>query len=276
MGSRVVGDVVPERAEAEPSWTSVRAVNASARPWPTGGWRVSFLSEVDSTNRLLLDAARDGADAGLVVVADHQSAGRGRRGRRWDAAPGTSLLVSVLVRPRLPAARAHLLATAAALALGDAVTRVCGVVARLKWPNDLVVRDRKLAGILAESIVADGQIEAIVLGAGCNVECDELPAALADIATSCELESGHPVDRDALLHAYLEELPRHLEALDRVTQHARARLDTLGRRVRVETDHGALVGIAVDLDDLGELVVRDDTGETHAIRTGDISNLRPA
>ncbi len=131
-----------------------------AATWGAGAgadrFAVRRFASIDSTNRWVLDEARAGAPEGLVAVADHQAAGRGRRGRTWEAAPGSSLLVSVLLRPgawrpALGPDRVHLLTMAAGLALADAVGLVAGIEAGLKWPNDLVVGDRKLAGLLAEA-----------------------------------------------------------------------------------------------------------------------------
>ncbi len=125
----------------------------------------------DSTNRYLLDEARAGAAGGLVVVADHQTAGRGRLGRRWEAPAGANLLVSVLLRPSLPIEELHLCTVAMALATRAACSAVTAgaVVPVLKWPNDVMVGERKLAGILAETIPGDGGSRAVVVGMGLNV-----------------------------------------------------------------------------------------------------------
>jgi len=230
-------------------------------------WRVQRFVEIDSTNRYLLDEARQGAGGDLVAVADHQTAGRGRFDRRWEAPPGSSLLMSVLLRP---AADGHGLVLATALALAAAVERVApSVVPELKWPNDLVVHDRKLAGLLAER---DG--DALVIGAGCNVQWDAFPPDLADTATACNLEAGVPVDRDALLDAFLECLSVQLDRLDDVVPRARARLATLDRRVRVERAHDAVEGRAVDVTPGGALVIRRDDGTDETITAGDVVHLR--
>src|SRR5689334_10678627 len=151
---------------------------------------VRWFAELDSTNRYLVDEARAGAPAGVVAVADHQTAGRGRLGRTWIAPPGAALLVSVLLRPRLPADRVHLVTLAAALALVDALP---DAGARIKWPNDVVVDDRKLAGILAEADSGG----AVVVGMGCNVRDDWFPEELRDVA------AAFPIDRRELLVAWL-------------------------------------------------------------------------
>ncbi len=183
------------------SWTDVRLAGTRFDD-------VRWFDRIDSTNRYLLDRAAEGAPEGLVAVADEQTAGRGRLGRTWVAPPGSALLVSALLRPRLAVDRTHLVTLAAGLAALDAVRALTGVQAGLKWPNDVVVDDRKLAGILAE---ADG-VGAVVVGMGCNVRPDVLPADLASIATAVSL------DRGELLVAWLR-------AYDALARRAR-----LGRR----------------------------------------------
>jgi len=243
---------------------------APARISERGRWRVETFTELDSTNRYLLDAARSGQSDGLVVVADVQTAGRGRLDRTWEAPPGSSLLVSVLLRASSPPAPPACVVMAAGLALAEAVAEVAGVAPALKWPNDLVVGDRKLAGLLAET-----DDDALVVGAGCNVNWPEFPPELSATATACNLEAGRAVDRDALLDAYLDALDRRLGAGDAVVADYRAQLATLGRKVRVQQIRGDdLVGTATAVTDDGALVVRDDAGIDHTITTADVIHLR--
>ena len=236
-------------------------------------WHVRHFAEIDSTNRYLLDEARRGAADGLVAVADHQTAGRGRFDRRWEAPPGSSLLVSVLLRPApegdASPAGAHRAVMAVALALAEAVEAVAGVAPGLKWPNDLVVGDRKLAGLLAER-----EGDALVIGAGCNVEWEVFPPELAATSTACNLEAGRSVDRDALLDEFLTRLGTALDTLDEVPERYRARLATLGRRVRVERADDVLEGDAVDVTSDGALVVRRDDGTDEIVTAGDVVHLR--
>ena len=159
---------------------------------------VRWFASLDSTNRYLVDEAGAGAAPGLVVVADEQSAGRGRLGRTWVAPPGASLLASALLDGDAPAEHRHLVLVAAALAAIDAVDSHCGFRPRLKWPNDLVVGDRKLAGLLAEAAGTG----AIVVGMGLNVDWDAFPAEIEATATACNRE-GRPAPRDELLVAWL-------------------------------------------------------------------------
>ncbi len=237
-----------------------------------GPWRVRRLDEVDSTNRYLLDAARAGEAPGLVVVAGHQAAGRGRADRSWDAPPGTSLLVSVLVE--VPEATAPTLPLAAGLALAEAVEAVAGIRVGLKWPNDLLVDGRKLAGVLCEALTPAGGATRVVVGAGCNVAQQEFPAGLDATATSIAIATGRAADTEVLLATYLDRLARRLHAIEGVVASVRLRLTTIGRRVRVERVVGALVGDAIDLGAHGELLVRDDDGRVHTVLAGDIVHLR--
>ncbi|HEX4775535.1 MAG TPA: biotin--[acetyl-CoA-carboxylase] ligase [Acidimicrobiia bacterium] len=276
------------------TWATVRARLAGTR---FGELRV--LDEVDSTNRVVLDDARAGAPEGLVVVAEHQTAGRGRLGRTWVAPPGGSLLLSVLLRPALPVERVHLVTMAAGVALADAVRDVAAVDATLKWPNDVLVGDRKLAGMLTEADFgpdgavrtnagrgrmpgtagaegAKGAVRAVVLGVGVNVNWGHVPDELAGLATACDLEAGHAVDRGALLAAFLLELDAHLRALERVPLEYRRRLATLGRRVRVELSDGPLLGRAVEVDVSGRLLVEVDSGCIVEVAAGDVVHLRDA
>jgi BirA family biotin operon repressor/biotin-[acetyl-CoA-carboxylase] ligase len=254
---------VPE-SEASPPVPVTTA--ALAPPFSELRW----FAELDSTNRYLLDAARAGTRAGVVVVADHQTAGRGRLGRAWVAPPGASLLMSVLLRPDLAVERRHVLVIAAGLAMAEAVEATTGVVAGLKWPNDLLVGDRKLAGILAE---ATG--DALVVGIGINVEWHDVPGELAEIATACNLEGGRPTPRRTLLDEFLVRYGARLGDLDEARRAYEARLVTLGRTVRVERVDGPMVGVARAVDAAGRLLL-DVDGRTEVVAVGDVVHLRPA
>ncbi|MGH9021262.1 MAG: biotin--[acetyl-CoA-carboxylase] ligase [Acidimicrobiales bacterium] len=150
---------------------------------PTVVWRVLHLDDVDSTNSSAAAAALRGEAEGLVVVADHQHAGRGRHGRAWDAPARSALLCSILLRPALDLDDLQLVVAATSLALRAALVRLSGVRPNLKWPNDLVVGDRKLAGVLAEVVATDGGL-AVIVGFGVNL------TAHPDDATSVAAESG--------------------------------------------------------------------------------------
>jgi BirA family biotin operon repressor/biotin-[acetyl-CoA-carboxylase] ligase len=234
-----------------------------------GFHEVRWFDSLDSTNRYLLDEARRGAPDGVVAVADHQTAGRGRRGREWVAPPGSSLLVSVLLRPSLAPERTQIVSMASGVAMVDAVERVAGFAPALKWPNDLVVGDRKLAGILAE---AEGG--AVVVGVGVNVNWHEFPTEIAETATACNLEAGRALDRRELLTAFLHRLGDLYADLGRVPGEYQRRLATLGHRVRVEQPGGEIVGRAVGVSESGALRVERDDGRAIEIHVGDVVHLR--
>ena len=164
---------------------------------------IRHFDSIDSTNRYLLDEARAGAPGGVVAVADHQSAGRGRLGRRWEAPPGSNLLMSVLLRPDLPAEQRHLASAVVALAATEAVLTTQGLELGIKWPNDLQASDgRKVAGVLAEADLtgAEGfELPPVVVGIGINVNWpatdQDLPPELVGVATSLRQLLGRPVDR---------------------------------------------------------------------------------
>jgi BirA family biotin operon repressor/biotin-[acetyl-CoA-carboxylase] ligase len=260
---------------------------------------VRWVASTGSTNADALALARDGAPEGVAVVADYQTAGRGRYDRAWVAPPGGSLLVSVLLRP--PASVAATATMAAAVAMAEAVEEVAGVIAGLKWPNDLVMAgeggERKLAGILAEADwPASATISAgwkqpsvheravIVVGIGVNVSWPEDDAAIRDVAdTAVALNwvTPEPVDRVDLLVAFLRRLDRGYGEL--VTEGARAAMDqwrrrsaTLGRRVRIDLGVDDVEGTAVDVTAEGHLVVEASGGQLRTFAVGDVVHLRDA
>jgi BirA family transcriptional regulator, biotin operon repressor / biotin---[acetyl-CoA-carboxylase] ligase len=240
-------------------------------------WRVEWVTSTGSTNADLAARARNGEPAGAVLVTDHQTAGRGRLDRAWEAPPGASLLVSVLLTPHepLPAAT-HTMALAAV----DACLDVAGVMPELKWPNDLMIGPRKLAGILAEAVMTDGRISGVVVGMGLNVNwppAAELPGELAERVVALNHVAGRTVDRRALFDALLRHLAVRVRqwSTEPSALHAdyRARLATLGRSVRVELADRHLEGVASDLTADGRLIVAT-AGEQVAVSVGDVVHLR--
>jgi len=229
-----------------------------ARPAPIVRFAV-----VESTQAIAFDLAAEGAVDRTVVVADHQSAGRGRRGRTWTDAPGTSLLASILVRSRVAPSLLGTVSIATGVAVAEGLRRATGVEACLKWPNDVLVHGRKLAGILVESRIGAGPAAPVTLivGVGVNLAQRAFPAELADRATSVVIETGQVPDRDALLETLLEEFDASRWRLESrgfapVRERWLARSDTIGRRVTGD----AVTGVAVGLDADGALLVDDGRG----------------
>lgn len=239
--------------------------------------------QVGSTNDLAHAQARDGAADGLLVIAEEQTAGRGRLDRTWWAPPGTCLLMSLLLRPgaRLPVQRASQLTMCLGLGAAEGIEKMTGVRSGLKWPNDLVVAGRKLGGMLAELHTREERLDYAVLGLGLNVNLDftaaNVPAELLSLATSLQIELGHPVDRIGLLAAILEQTEHwyeHMLAGQSPHEAWAARLDTLGRRVRVSLMSGRIEGVAAGITPEGGLLVKDDEGNVQVVWSGDVSAVR--
>jgi BirA family transcriptional regulator, biotin operon repressor / biotin---[acetyl-CoA-carboxylase] ligase len=252
-------------------WTSVDVVPC------TGSTNADLLAPVG------VDRDADALE-GQVLVAEEQTAGRGRLGRTWTSESGASLTFSVLLRPvSVPAARRGWLPLVAGVAVAGAVRAVAGVDAVLKWPNDVLVGDRKLAGILAEQS-PDGS--AVVVGVGLNVTTpeDALPVSPAGLPATSLLVEGAPVSREALLIEILRELEHWYLAFRADPDPARSGVlaayravsDTLGRSVRVELPVGhVLEGVAEDIDADGRLLVRPaDAASVTPISAGDVIHLR--
>jgi BirA family biotin operon repressor/biotin-[acetyl-CoA-carboxylase] ligase len=244
-----------------------------------GEWDIHWLAEVDSTNTYVRDLARQRAPAGLVAVADHQTAGRGRLDRRWESPPGANLLASVLLRPECGPGDVHLCAGAVALAGADACRQVAGVEPELKWPNDLLLDGAKLAGVLAEAEFSGPRLTAVVVGIGINVAWPGPPGAggacLDDVGGRAQ-----PVDRQILLQHVLDALQPRFALLDEaegrrsLAEEVRRRCATLGQEVRVTLSGEELIGRAGAIDDAGRLVVETATG-TRSVSAGDVVHLRP-
>ena len=249
--------------DADATWRS--APDVERRLTATRFHEIRWFTSIDSTNRHLLLESVQGCREGVVAVADEQTAGRGRHGRTWIAAPGAALLVSILLRPDLPPERLHLVTLAAGVAAAEAVDEVAGFEARLKWPNDLVVDDRKLAGVLAE---ADGT-GGVVVGMGLNIRSDAFPSEIAEIATACDRHADHEVDREALLGAWLLHLDGWLAALDGVVAAAADHSATLGREVQVELAQNSFAGTATGMTPEGYLVVTRADGTQQVVTAGD-------
>ena len=224
------------------------------------------LDTVDSTQSVAFGLAERGATDRTVVVADQQLAGRGRRGRPWQAPAGTSLLASIIVRPRLPQTLLPTFSPMTAVATAEALRRVAPVAARVKWPNDVLVGGKKIAGILLES-----RAPVIIIGIGVNLGQREFPPELAGHATSVALETGRAPDRETMLSALLEEFDAWRVRLERegfgaVREQWRMLSDTLGRPVTLD----GVTGIAVDLDVDGALLI-DAGGTVRRVIAGEIA-----
>jgi BirA family transcriptional regulator, biotin operon repressor / biotin---[acetyl-CoA-carboxylase] ligase len=222
------------------------------------GSSIHRLNVVDSTQSMLARLARAGASHGTVVTARHQTAGRGRRGRAWWDAPGESLLLSVLLRPAVPADRVSQLSLVAALAVTDALASASAILGHIRWPNDVLVDGRKIAGILPDVVCGtDGRVEHAVVGIGVNLDQRAFPAPLTGQATSLRLVAGCAPDPVRVEGAVLTALSVRYDAwlsdgFGALRDAWRDRSSTLGTRVGLP-DGGE--GLAVDVDGDGALLV---------------------
>jgi len=251
------------------------------------GATLSVQDEVDSTNHFLENLARAGAAHGTVVVAESQTAGRGRLGRPWVSPRGLNLYVSILLAQAQASPAITWIPLLAAVAVVETIKNVTSLPVQVKWPNDVLVsrngRDRKLAGILVEAIGrGEAGERAAVAGIGINVNMpiEVFPHELRTSATSLLIETGHPVERVCLLATLLGEVEGLYDDLcehgpDGIANAYRHRCGTLGKRVRVELVGGGRVeGTAEGLASDGALRLRSDEGKILEIRAGDVVHLR--
>jgi BirA family biotin operon repressor/biotin-[acetyl-CoA-carboxylase] ligase len=240
------------------------------------GRRVYYYPQVDSTNDVARELAAHDVPEGALAIADHQTAGRGRRGRVWVAPPRTNLLMSALFRPRLDPEDAGRLVMVCGLALAEAVEQVGARPVAVKWPNDLLLGGKKFVGILPESGIVGFKLAWLIVGMGVNVNQRFAPPdPLAETATSLYDHTGHPYDRAYVLVRIVQALNRwyarlHEEAL---VETWRARCSTLGARIRAGTAEGPLEGVAEEIDSQGALWLRDDGGKRHRLTASEVTLL---
>ena len=245
------------------------------------GKNIHYWAEVDSTNAALTRLAKEGQEEGTVVIADAQSAGRGRIGKRWFSPPGVNLHLSVLLKPSIKVTEARFLTLIGSLAIADTVASY-NLKTQVKWPNDVLVNDKKVAGVLADVQLQNGQIDHLVLGMGVNLNIDRPMMDLyfgeaAAGATSIYEALGKAIDRNAFAAQLLEQLERHYFAFlekgkDPVLEQWREQ-SFLGRRVSVKEEDMHVEGIALNLDAEGCLIVALDDGSSIRVREGEVIPL---
>ncbi|MGE5244638.1 MAG: biotin--[acetyl-CoA-carboxylase] ligase [Betaproteobacteria bacterium] len=243
------------------------------------GADVRYFPSIGSTNDVGAALAAADGHEGTVVCADEQTAGRGRRGRTWFSPPGAGLYVSVILQPGRsvdPMRATTLLTLTAGVALAEAIQTCTALAADIKWPNDLLVGGRKLAGILAEAVAAGPQIEAVVLGYGINIGPMAYPPDLSDRATSLETELGRAVDRALVFAESLAALSRRYDDLlagrfDAILDAWRARAPgAVGAPVSWQSRSGPLSGVTAGIDGSGALLVARD-GRIERLVAGEVT-----
>ncbi|UTG91396.1 biotin--[acetyl-CoA-carboxylase] ligase [Geobacter sulfurreducens] len=242
------------------------------------GTHVVCFRETGSTNTVASHLAAEGAAEGTVVLADAQTGGKGRLGRRWESPPGVNVYCSVILRPSISPLHSPQLTLLSAVATAEAIERTSGLVPAIKWPNDILVNGFKVAGMLNELSAETERVEYLVLGIGVNInmERDQFPGDLRYPASSLALEAGRTVERIPFVRALLESLDRLydeylLKGFSPVRDAWLARSAVMGRRVKVDGGAGILAGTVEGIDEIGALLVRTAGGSLERVLAGDVS-----
>ena len=239
------------------------------------GKTVHFARETDSTNVWIKRLAKEGASEGTLALAEFQSAGRGRLGRSWEVPEGTSVMMSILLRPKFEPQYAPTLTLVMGMAVAKAVKNL-GFDVSIKWPNDVVVSHKKICGILTEMGVRDGKIDYAVIGVGINVNIKEFPEEMADKATSLYLESGREFDRSQIPGLVMEAFEKYYEKfaatcdLSGLKEEYESILANYNQPVRVLAKE-PYEGVARGITDGGELLVEKTDGTIVAVSAGEVS-----
>jgi len=246
------------------------------------GREVIVLESTASTNDVALEIGR-GRDEpeGIVVIADEQTGGRGRFGRRWISPPGVNLYCSVILKPDFVSGDVQLVTLAAAVAVASAIREDAGINAEIKWPNDILVNNRKISGILVEMRSGGGSPRLLIVGIGVNVNMnmDAFGEDLKGLATSIQIEKGHSLDRGHLFNGIasrLEGLYKNLLNGDKAAViHQWYRLNcTIGKKVSISDQDRIITGMADGMNDRGELLVRLSSGGIETVRAGEVTILK--
>jgi BirA family biotin operon repressor/biotin-[acetyl-CoA-carboxylase] ligase len=254
-------------------WCAEEILGRCPRVEGAPAWEPLLLADTASTNDVAREQGRKGAREGFVVAASRQTAGRGRLGRSWESPPNRGLYVSILLRPEFPAAQAGQLTVLSSLATADAVEAVAGLRPKIKWPNDLMIANRKLAGLLIEAKSKGNRLDFAVVGIGLNIrhQAADFTPEVRETATSICLATGQLHRRADLLVALLQAFAKRLkQPFEQAREAWTASSLTLGQRVTLTTVRGPKHGQAVGMDESGALLLRDDSGAVEAVTAGDM------
>ena len=254
--------------------TESEIVSRLSKKW--AGKKILYFNEVDSTNNQAKREAENGAAHGTLVVADSQSAGKGRRGRSWSSPVGTGVFMSLILKPELHPEYASMLTLVVALATARALEEITGLSAMIKWPNDIVVNKKKVVGILTEMSTEMESIHYVVAGVGINVNMDKLPEEINKTATSLRIELGKPTNRAVLIEAFLRYFEEYYEKFERDKDLSNLmvpyneRLINKGNMVKILGTNEEYVGKALGINKRGGLLVERENG-IEMITSGEVS-----
>lgn len=242
------------------------------------GKKICYFSQIDSTNQYAKRIGEEGAQDGTLVIADEQTAGKGRSGRHWVTPPKTAIAFTLLLRPSLPPSHISMVTLVMGLAVCNAIQDLYGLSVGIKWPNDVVIGGRKICGILTEMSAEMDGVHYIVIGVGINTNLTAFPNEIKDIATSLQLQLGHPVDRAEVLVRVIELFEQYYETFEKdgdlrhLQDIYNRELLNMNEGVRVLDPKGEYTGIALGIDPEGQLLVRrDDSGEVVKVWSGEVS-----
>ena len=241
------------------------------------GRKVCYFASIDSTNQYAKKAGEENEPEGLLAVADEQTAGKGRSGRHWTTPPGTTIAMTLLLRPKIAPERISMVTLVMGMVVAKACRDLYGVDAKIKWPNDVVLGGKKLCGILTELSAELMAVNYIVIGVGINVNLREFPEEIRSTATSLALELGHDVNRAELIAAVLDRFETYYEAflaaqdLSGLMEEYNAMLVNTGRGVRVLEPGNEYTGTALGIDELGRLLVGKEDASVEKVYAGEVS-----
>jgi len=243
----------------------------------TLGRSIHYYDEVSSTNTIAHDKVAQGAEEGTLVIAECQTAGRGRLGRPWFSPKGKGIWMSLVLKPKIPLFFTPQLTLLTAVAACRSIRRVCAVDVRIKWPNDLLISGKKVTGILLETSAEDERMKYTVCGIGIsvNLKQDDYPKELKQIATSLAIEAGQEIERELIIAAFLKEFEDlselyYSQGFGPIRILWEALAVSLGQVVRAHTAQGIIEGKAIALDDSGALVILQNNGEETRVYSGEI------
>jgi len=241
---------------------------------------IIFLTSVDSTNTYAIKLAENGSPHGTLIIADTQTKGRGRLGRNWFSPPKKNIYMSIILRPEIKAEEATLLTIMAGVASARALRNTTGLGVKLKWPNDIVMFEKKLGGILTETKTNHGRLIFAVIGIGINVNmvAKDFPSGIRSFSTSIKIDLGKSIPLPPIIAKIVKETEQWYKVLtggnrDILLNEWRQLSATLGSNVKVTVGSKAVTGIAEDIDDKGMLILRLLSGEVKKISTGDVINF---
>lgn len=241
------------------------------------GGEIVFLEETGSTNVEARKLAEAGAAHGTLIVADSQTDGKGRRGRSWHTPKGSSIAMSLILKPELEAEYASMLTLVQAVAVTKAIKEICGLDAQIKWPNDILVNEKKVCGILTEMNLEMTEISSIIIGTGINVNQDWFPEEIAEIATSLRIEKKRTQSRADLIERICELFEEYFEIfmkskdLSAFLEEYNSYLVSRDRMVKVLDPKGEFTGKALGINAYGELCVQKENGEMVPVYAGEVS-----